>query len=133
MSTQIVKPNTEVVPSSQRPLQYVANTSYEPVSLTKILTEMGLTGPRIPAAQLVDQSFIILRAKPFQSAYDEQAHAWFCVCTDVATGENFTTVLGGQAVVDVIDALAATGFEKPLVVTLRLVQGGRYGRYYVLD
>lgn len=115
------------------PLQYVANRELPVVTLGSILKEMGISGPRVPADQLVDQVFVILRGKAFQSSYNEAAHAWFCVCKDSHTGELFTTVLGGGAVVDVLDALVATGLPNPLEVTLRQVVGGRYGRYYVLE
>jgi len=120
------------VPSSIVPT-YVADKTLTVVSLAAMLQEMGLSGPRVPAEQLVDQTFTILRGKPFQSSYNEDAHAWFCVCQEQGGGDVFTTVLGGMAVVDILDALVATGMTNPLEVTLRLVVGGRFGRYYVLE
>ena len=124
----------EIIEVSHRPaLVYVANEAQPVISLEKVLNEMGISGPRIAAEQLVDQTFIILRAKPFQSSFNEEAHAWFCVCKDKSTGVVFTTVLGGMAVVDILDALATTGMHNPLEVTLRKVAKGRYGRYYVLE
>ena len=115
------------------PVVYVANEAQPVISLEKVLSEMGISGPRVAAEQLIDQTFIILRAKAFQSSYNEQAHAWFCVCKDKETGVVFTTVLGGMAVVDILDALVTTGMRNPLEVTLRRVAKGRYGRYYVLE
>jgi hypothetical protein len=124
----------EIIEVSPRPaMAYVADKAQPAVSLTKVLQEMGLSGPRVPADQLVDTTFTILRAKPFQSSFSEDAHAWFCVCQAKDDGEVFTTVLGGQAVVDILDALVATGMTNPLEVTLRQVSGGRFGRYYVLE
>ena len=115
------------------PVVYVANEAQPVISLEKVLSEMGISGPRVAAEQLIDQTFVILRAKAFQSSFNEQAHAWFCVCKDKDTGDVFTTVLGGMAVVDILDALVTTGMRNPLEVTLRRVSGGRFGRYYVLE
>jgi len=112
---------------------YIADKTQPTVSLTKLLNDMGLAGVRVPASELIDRKFLIVRAKPFQSAYNEEAHAWFCVCIDPDVNEVFTTVLGGKAVVDILDALTATGIDNPLEVTLRQVKGGRYGKYYVLE
>ena len=112
---------------------YIADKTQPTVSLTKLLNDMGLAGVRVPASELIDRKFLIIRAKPFQSAYNEEAHAWFCVCIDPDINEVFTTVLGGKAVVDILDALTATGIDNPLEVTLRQVMGGRYGRYYILE
>lgn len=124
----------EIIEVSPHPsMQYVADKAQPALSLTKVLQEMGLSGPRVPAEQLVDTTFTILRGKPFQSSFQEDAHAWFCVCKAKDGGEVFTTVLGGQAVVDILDALVATGLTNPLEVTLRQVSGGRFGRYYVLE
>jgi hypothetical protein len=94
---------------------------------------MGLSGPRIPAENLVDERFIIMGAKAFQSSFAEDKHAYFCVCKNSSTGEIFTTTLGGQACVDILDALAASEFSSPLEVTLREVEGGRFGRYYQFE
>lgn len=115
---------------------FTPNRDLQPIPLLDVLKEMGLSGPRVPAEQLVDQTFTILAAKPFGSAYDDNAHAYFCVCMDVVTRETFTTVLGGQAVVDILDALAAQNFQAPLTATLRRVAQGKYaakGGYYSLE
>ena len=129
----VTAPESQEIEILPRQMWYLADCKKETLPLSKILSEMGLSGPRIPAEQLIDRSFVILRAKPFQSSFNEQAHAWFCVCKDALTNETFTTVLGGTACVDVIDALAAAGMTNPLEVTLRQVSGGHYGRYYVLE
>jgi hypothetical protein len=130
--TQSQSNETSLVELSQQ-RSYIADKTQPTVSLTKLLTDMGLAGVRVPASELIDRKFLIVRAKPFQSAYNEEAHAWFCVCIDPDVNEVFTTVLGGKAVVDILDALTATGIDNPLEVTLRQVKGGRYGKYYVLE
>ncbi len=131
------KPNTPetsaIVPAEATQLYFAPDPKLKPVLLAGILQEMGLSGPRIPASELVDRTFIITGAKPFESSFKGGEHAWFCVCVDPELGEVFTTVLGGLAVVDIIDALAKAGLSAPLQVTMRQVQGGRYGRYYVLE
>jgi hypothetical protein len=105
----------------------------EPVEYSVIAAELGISGPRVPAENLIDTTFIILGAKSYQSSYKDENHVYFCVCKDAATKEVFTTSLGGAAVVDVLDALVATKFNRPLKVTLRQVEGGKFGRYYVLE
>lgn len=119
--------------SPRQATAYVADQAREAVSLAAVLQEMGLSGARVPAEQLVDTTFTILRAKPFASSFAADSHAWFCVCRAKDGGDVFTTVLGGQAVVDILDALVATGMTNPIEVTLRQVSGGRFGRYYVLE
>jgi len=130
--TQSQSNETDLVEMPQQ-RSYIADKTQPTVSLTKLLNDMGLAGVRVPASELIDRKFMIIRAKPFQSAYNEEAHAWFCVCIDPDVNEVFTTVLGGKAVVDILDALTATGIDNPLEVTLRQVKGGRYGKYYVLE
>lgn len=104
-----------------------------PVKLSDIVAQMGISGPQVPAEELVDQTFTILKAKSFDSAFAEDRHAYFCAIAIEGTGEIMTTVLGGQAVVDIIDALSAAGLDNPLTVTLRHKTGGKYNGYYVLE
>lgn len=111
----------------------VANQEKAPVVLAEYLQKMGLTGPRVAAQELIDHEFTILRAKPFASAFKEGAHAWFVVCRDALTDEVFTTVLGGAAIVEILDALANAGFDAPLTVTLKWVPGGKFNGYYTIE
>ena len=123
---------TEVVPF--RPARaLVADNTQTVVKLAHVLEEMGLSGEQIPAEDLVDTTFIIRRAKPFQSAFNEGDHAYFCVIAVSDTGELKTTVLGGMAVVEVLDAYIDAGAKAPLEVTLRKMEGGRFGHYYSLE
>ena len=118
---------------SLNPFVLPIDRTKEPVELASILQAMGLNGPRIPAEELVGQGFTILGAKAFQSSFKQDAHAYFCVCALEGTGEIITTVLGGQAVVDIIDALTAQHFDSPLKVRLNFKQGGAYGGYYFFE
>lgn len=134
MSKQDATPQLELVNvQSRAPMPYVSDKAMPVVRLSNLLQEMGLAGPRIPAEQLVGTTFTILRGKPFQSSFQSDAHAWFCVCRSKDTQDVFTTVLGGQAVVDILDALVATGMSNPLEVTLQWKEGGNFSGYYVLE
>ena len=87
----------------------------------------------IPAAELVGQRFIILSAKPFESRFEGQEFAYFCVCTDLKRSEMWGTVLGGGQPVSFITDYIGKGAPAPLGVTLVEKEGGRYGKYYVLE
>ncbi len=113
--------------------QYLPDRERPAYPLSKITEQMGLTGPRIPAQDLVDKPFIILAAKTFGSSFDAERHAYFCIIRDVETDQILTTVLGGFAVTDILDAVVNSEFREPLLCTLRKHQGGRYGSYYVLE
>jgi hypothetical protein len=131
------KDETEIQPAEEprklNPFVLAIDRNKDVVELGSILQAMGLNGPRIPADELRDRSFVLLGCKAFQSSFQRDAHAYFCVCSDADTGEVFTTVLGGQACVDVIDALVAQEFDAPLKVTLRWSEGGAFQGYYTLE
>jgi hypothetical protein len=109
------------------------NTTLVPVRLSEILQKLGISGPRIAAEALVDHEFTITGCKAFPSAFKEHEHAYFVVAKDARTGEIFTTVLGGMAVTEILDALVAVSFNSPLTVTLRWNEGGRFQGYYTLE
>lgn len=113
--------------------QLVAGPDEQPVVLATVLQEMGLAGPRIPAEQLKYKKFKIVRAKPFMSSYDESKQCYFCVIYLEGDSNPYTTVLGGGAVVDIIQAYIASGGKKPLMVMLDFIEGGRWGGYYQLS
>ena len=115
------------------PLSFVTGTDDEPVVLANVLAEMGLSGPRMKAETIVDATFDIMRARAFPSAYEGQDHAYFVVGRMIETGQMFTVVLGGAAVVDTIDSYVRARRSNPLRVTLRYNEGGRYSGYYVLE
>ena len=109
------------------------NTALTPVKLAEILQKMGLSGPKIETAALVDHTFTITGGKSFPSSFQAGEHAYFVVARDEATGEVFTTTLGGMAVITILDALVAAGFDRPLTVTLRWNTGGKYSGYYTIE
>ena len=120
----------EIVPVTSS--QLIADPDAQPVLLAEVLEQMGMSGPRIPAKELIGHTLTIHRAKPFMSSFNEDNQAWFCVCKDHDTNAQITTVLGGGAVVDILEAYAASGQGRPLTVTLQWIEGGRFGGYYQL-
>ena len=104
----------------------------KPVTLAKLNDEFKLTLPHIKAEELVDKTFVIAGVKEFESAFPTQDHAYFAKCVNREFGE-FTTVLGGTAVVEMVDAIIASGSYRPVEVTLRKIVGGKYGGYYTIE
>jgi len=102
-------------------------------TLADVKDEYGLDYPQVKAETLIDETFTLLSAKPFDSRFPGQEKAYWCVCRDEDTGELFATVLGGSAVVEVIEQLIAAGLEQPVAMTLRQQSGGKYGRYYTVE
>jgi len=134
MTEQLALQNEEQAgyPLMRRP-GIQADPNLKPLKLRDILDEVAPMGERKLAEDLIGCEFEIVRARPFVSRFPTQDHAWFVVGATVPNGELFNTVLGGSAVVEILDAWSKTGRSEPLVVTLGWVQGGRYGGYYVLE
>lgn len=120
----------DVTPYERHNAQIIANPEAEPLILGDVLKAMGLSGPRMPAAELRGKTFTILRARPFISSFDANKNAWFCVIKLPGDDDPYTTVLGGSAVVEILQALADAEYDRPLQVTLEWVDGGRFGGYY---
>ena len=103
------------------------------VDYGEVIERLELEPVMVKAVDLVDETFIILGGKQFPSSYENQDHAWYCICEDLKKSERFAVVLGGRAVMKILDAMAASGFKNPLKVTLKQKHGGKYGRYYVFE
>lgn len=127
------KNNPVPTEQSNTNLQLIAAPDETPVVLQDVLRELGIAGPRIPADQLKGKTFTIVRAKPFMSSFAEDKQAYFCVIVLEGDSTPYTTVLGGQAVVDVIQAYILSGGNKPLTVTLDFIEQGRWAGYYQLS
>ena len=102
-------------------------------SVEEMKAGLGMPTVQIKAAELIGERFIIRRARAFVSSYQMGHTAYYCECVKVDDGEVFSTVLGGQGVVDLLDLYIGSGATSPLEVTLKLVKGGRFGKYYVLE
>lgn len=105
----------------------------DPLSVEAARDQLEIGVNIIPAADLVGQRFIILSAKPFESRFEGQDFAYFCECTDLKRSELWGTVIGGGQPVSFITDYIAKGAPAPLDVTLTEHEGGRYGKYYVLE
>jgi len=122
-----VLPEEDVFPQTR------ADRGLKPRKLGDVKEQMGEVTQKIKAVDLIDKPFVILSAKAFPSTLKQGSYAYYCECSNPKSGELFATVLGGGAVVEMLDKWCASGLMEPLLVTLRKVSGGRYGRYYVLE
>lgn len=105
----------------------------QPMTVEKAKEELEIGVNIIPAADLVGQKFIILSAKPFESRFEGQEFAYFCECTDLKRSEVWGVVVGGGQPVQFITDYIGKGAPAPLTVKLTEHEGGRYGKYYVLE
>ena len=142
-----------IVPRKASP--YRLNTSLAPVDWKTMREQFDPQGERVPAKELVDTKFTIVELHPVHSTLNAKLdHFYYCRCVD-ADGALFNTILGGQAVVEVLDSfdalraayveaegmgdpdrmaeLKAVGAMAPITVTLRYQKGGEYSGYYYLD
>lgn len=113
--------------------EIVAIPDQTPLVWSEFAKSIGLRGTPISAKDLVGTTFDILRAKQFESSFKDQGHAWYCVVRPAETDELFSVVLGGGAVVEILDAFAKSGMIQPLRVTLGWKDGGKFGGYYTLE
>jgi hypothetical protein len=101
-----------------------------PLDWALFAKQAGLRGTPIAAEELVNKTFDIMRAKQFESSYEGQDHAWFCIVRPVDQDEVFEVTLGGQAVVEILDAYSKSGLQNPLRVKLTYKAGGKFKGYY---
>jgi len=104
--------------------------SETPLDWSQFAKQAGLRGTPIAAEDLVNKTFDIMRAKQFESSYEGQDHAWFCIVRPVDQDEVFEVTLGGQAVVEILDAYSKSGLQNPLRVKLTYKAGGKFKGYY---
>jgi len=112
---------------------FEADITKEPKEIRQVMEELGLLGPHVKAKELVGETFIILKAKTFKGKGDPDYPPYYCHCTDMKKSEVFTTVLGGQAVVDMLKTYFEQGPADPLKVTLGWVEAGEFGGYYIFE
>lgn len=113
--------------------EIVAVPDQTPLVWSEFAKSIGLRGTPIGAKELVGTTFDILRARAFDSNFPGQGHAWYCVIRPIETDELFSVVLGGGAVVEILDAFAKSGMTQPLRVTLGWKDGGKFSGYYTLE
>lgn len=90
-------------------------------------------GKQIKTRDLLGRPFLVLKARLMRTAKGKGGHFYAIQGKDEDTGELFRTLLGGVAVVKVVDVWIKETPRRPLRVTLREVEGGEYGHYYVLE
>lgn len=125
------KNDLEVPQNAQ--IEMFADMNVKPVDLKKEMEKMGLIAQHIKAKQLIGETFIIFKAKPFNSRFDTENEPYFCHCTDVNHTEVWTTTLGGQAITELLKAYIDKGPGKPIKITLGWVEGGAYDGYFVFE
>ncbi len=123
----------EVIHMEESERVIIANPEQKPIVWREIMKGLGLAGTPIGAKDLVGSTFTIYRAKQFKSTYSGQEHAWFCIVKVGDDPDPYSTVLGGAAVVEVLDAISKSGLDNPITVTLRFKEGGRYQGYYYFE
>lgn len=130
-SDENVKSYSSRDPNAFEQAELLTIDSNPAVNLSEVLSELGLGGENIPAENLKGKTFILRSARRFPSEFPNQEYAYFCVCVS-EDGEAFTTVLGGLAVVPMIDGLILAGWNKPIRVTLEWKDKGANRSYYYL-
>lgn len=120
-------------PIEINPAEFLAEPEAEPVEWAQFARSKFLTGTPIEAKELVGKTFDVLRAKRYNSVFEGQDHAWYCVVRPVDQDEVFATTLGGGAVVEVLDAYAVAGNTRPLRVKLAFHESGKYNGYYSFE
>jgi len=127
MNNQLVNPFDGIANDGKA---ITTQADLEPLDWSQFAHQIGLRGTSITAEELVNKTFDITRAKRFESSFEGQDHAWFCIVKPVDQDEVFEVTLGGQAVVEILDAYAASGFSNPLRVKLTYKAGGKFKGYY---
>jgi hypothetical protein len=98
--------------------QFIADPSEAPIDFGQVLDELGYAGERVPAEELVGKTFVITRAKPYRSSFDRDRMVYFCVFHLEGSEQEFTTSLGGTAIVNALTEVIGLGMISPLRVTL---------------
>ena len=105
----------------------------EPVKYGDVVND--LIGEKVKAENLVGETFLVLKGRPFASSYEDTKHdPRFVICVNKKTGEKFHTILGGEAIVPILIEYAASNPTAPLEVTLNFIAGqGKHDGYYTFS
>lgn len=129
MTQEDVKPARE----TRERRAIITDPNAAPLSYVDMRRTLGIAGQPIAAKDLVGKTFVILRAQEFKSEFEKQDHAYYCTIKLVDDGELYSVVLGGGAMVDMLDAIADAGLAEPLKVTLRWKERGEDNSYYFFE
>lgn len=116
-----------------RQQEMFADMEKKPINLRKEMEKLGLVAQHIKAKDLIGETFVIFKARTFASKYDTERDPYFCHCTDLKHTEVWTTVLGGQAVTEILEGFIALETGKPIQVTLGFVEGGAHDGYFIIE
>lgn len=129
MTQETEKPTRE--PRERRAI--ITDPNAAPLSYTDMRRTLGIAGQPIAAKDLVGKTFVIHRAQEFKSAFENTDHVYYCTVKLVDDAELYSVVLGGGALVDVLDAIADAGLAEPMKVTLRYKERGEDNSYYFFE
>jgi hypothetical protein len=109
----MAKNKDEIVPLHEDQFNLL-DTDAPVLDANLILANAGLTAPRVAADDLRNRQFVIRYYKQFETAKNKRGYAYFCVVMLEDTGEIYTTVLGGDNVVDFLDTAKAVAPKRPI-------------------
>lgn len=132
--------NTDIVTTDEQydPLALVGDDlavfddTTTPIDAGALLERVGLNAPRIKAGELLEHGFVIGYCRKFDSDMNKRGYAYFCVIKLDGSDELNTTVLGANTVVDFLDLCTLKAPGHPIHMTISRVDGGKYGKYYVI-
>ena len=101
-------------PSDGERIEWEADMEQTPFDLKDAIEELGLNVEMRKAADMVDQTFLIMSAKTFPSTLNQDADPFFCRCFDEKGEENFGMVIGGQQPVELLTQYIASGRVKSI-------------------
>lgn len=116
--------------------RYAEAESKAPMKAGDLPGNSPFEGEQIKAADLIGKSFLIIRVRRMTSTKGKKGgpdHFYLVQAKMLESGQVFSTLLGGVAVVQVIDAWTEVVNRGPLQVTLEQIEGGEFGKYYVLS
>jgi hypothetical protein len=89
-------------------------------------------GEQVKTRDLLGKTFTIYKVRRMASNKRKGTHFYAIQAVESGSGKLFNSLLGGVAVVKVIDTWLHQSNRRPLTVSLEEVQGGEFGRYYIL-
>ena len=122
----------EQIPQNLEP-EFTATQGQPAKSLKELMADNPLFSELVKAETLVGETFFIIGFSSFESQYEGQGRVYHVLCDETNKGDFFRTVLGGKAIVPILDAIAEQGITNPVKVTLGFVDGGKYGGYYTIE
>ena len=135
LTPEVITPDDKALVGLEDDNSWLADNWDDARPLADIKEELGIEHPHLKASEIEGQPFILIGVKEFPSSYSNQKHnPLFCTCVWPGTDETFTTVIGGEQPVNLINALMATGQVTPPICTLVFHEGsGKHDGYYTLE